>query len=276
MKIELGWENSDRLYLHGEDVGRGSTVVLVHGWPCSSFVWEDLRAELLLQGFRVITYDRRGFGRSGRPSTGYDLDTLAEDLARLMDVLELEDASVIGFDAGCSEIMRMLGTFGTERVARIALVSPLPLGPKWCPGRAEGSALARLRDGLRRDRYHALGVYMETAFSTRIRADLSSSRDVRQIWLQEACGNSAVALRTMLEIFGDDLGEDAVRIKVPALIVSGSGDQIVPARSTEALAASLSLPRLVSFASAPHALLATHAEELTRALLEFLPRRSAP
>lgn len=270
MKIELGWENGNRLQLVGEDVGHGEAVVLVHGWPCSSMVWEDLRAELLAAGHRVVTYDRRGFGRSARPSTGYDLDTLTEDLARVMDVLALQKATVVGFDAGCCEVMRLLGTFGEARVARLALVSPLPLVPCGGADGQQGPALLRLRDALGADRYQALSAYLAVNFRTSDAQHLAVGQDVFQFWLQDACNNSAHAIRSMLSSGFLDLQDDAVRIGLPTLVVSGESDQLVPCTDAEALADALSQAQHVGVPGASHGLLATHTLALSRALLAFI------
>lgn len=270
MRIELGWENGSRLQLVGDDVGHGEPVVLVHGWPCSSMVWEDLRAELLAAGYRVVTYDRRGFGRSARPSTGYDLDTLTEDLARVMDVLALQNATVVGFDAGCCEVMRLLGTFGEARVARLALVSPLPLVPCGGADGQQGPTMQRLRDALGADRHQALSAYLAVNFRTSDAQHLAVGQDVFQFWLQDACNNSAHAIRSMLSAGYLDLQDDAVRIGVPTLVMTGDSDQLVPFTDVEALASALSLVRHVSVPGASHGLLATHTPALARALLAFI------
>lgn len=273
MKIELGWENGNRLQLVGEDVGDGEAVVLVHGWPCSSMVWEDLRAELLAAGHRVVTYDRRGFGRSARPSTGYDLDTLTEDLARVMDVLALQNATVVGFDAGCYEVMRLLGTFGEARVARLALISPLPLVLGGGADGQEGPGLLRMRDALGADRYQALSASLAANFRISDEQHLAVGQDVFQFWLQDACNNSAHAIRSMLSSSYLDLQDDAVRIGVPTLVVSGERDQLVPCTDAEALAGALCQARHVGMPGASHGLLATHTPALSRALLAFISER---
>lgn len=267
MKIELGWENGSRLHLVGEDVGHGEAVVLVHGWPCSSVVWEDLRAELLAAGYRVVTYDRRGFGHSGRPSTGYDLDTLTEDLARVTDVLALEKATVIGFDAGCCEVMRLLGTFGEARVGRVALISPLPMVPCGGEGCQQGPAMQRLRDALAADRHEALAAYLAVTFGNA--GQLAISQDVLRFWVQDACNNSAHAIRSMLNGYLD-LQDDAIRIGVPTLVVAGAADQLVPRSSVDALAGALPASQLITLPDASHGLLATHMPALTQALLAFM------
>jgi pimeloyl-ACP methyl ester carboxylesterase len=131
MRLDLGRTGDERLHLAGDDLGQGDPVVLVHGWPGSARVWDDLRAELLAAGHRVISQDRRGFGRSGPPSSGYELDALAEDLARILTQLALQDVTLVGWDLGCKEIMRLLGMTGEDRIARVAFIAPRHRSGEW-------------------------------------------------------------------------------------------------------------------------------------------------
>ena len=124
--LQVGQENSSSIDLHYEDRGAGQPVVLIHGFPLSGRSWEKQAFALLDAGFRVITYDRRGFGDSSQPTTGYDYDTFAADLDALMTELDLRDAVLVGFSMGTGEVTRYLGTYGSERVSRAVLIGVVP------------------------------------------------------------------------------------------------------------------------------------------------------
>jgi len=128
--LNVGYENTIPIDLHYEDIGDGKPAILVHGWPIDSILWTNQARALRKAGLRVISYDRRGFGKSSRPSGGYDYDTLADDLHHIVSTLDLHDVTLVGFTSGCGEIFRYLGTYGSERICKSAFVSPLPPSPQ--------------------------------------------------------------------------------------------------------------------------------------------------
>src|SRR2546423_13624068 len=124
--LTVGQENSSNIDIYYEDLGSGKPVVLIHGWPLSGASWEKQTAALLNAGYRVITYDRRGFGKSSQPSTGYDYDTFAEDLNKLVTALDLHDFALVGFSMGGGEVARYIGRYGTSRVSKAAFLGAVP------------------------------------------------------------------------------------------------------------------------------------------------------
>lgn len=257
MKIDIGHENSTCIQLRGHDLGSGTPVLLVHGWPVRSSVWDKLVPPLLAAGRRVVTFDRRGFGRSGRPSTGHDLDTLADDLSRVMAKLALQDCVLVGHGLGCSEVLRLLGTYGSERVRRLVLVSPLPPVP---------TAAQALHDALVDDRPAALEAFLARALG-RAAAPLTAAGD-RALWIDALDASPLAQLACVQAWAGADLRDDLARIAVPGVVVHGSEDRIAPPASAavplcEALAGGV----LHTVPGGPHALPWTHAPQVLQALL---------
>lgn len=257
MRLDLGRVDGERLHLVGHDLGHGPAVVLVHGWPCSSMVWDDQRAELLAAGYRVVTFDRRGFGRSGRPSSGYDLDTLAEDLGRVLALLDLEDAAVIGFDLGCAELIRLLGSAGDDRIGRIGLIAP---------PRFEPTALATLQRAIAHDRFQALESFIDAAF---LCSNTGSGSAARRAWWVDGCATAAHALQATLRALESDLADDSLRVHVPALVIRS--DAMASPHHPDRCGLALARQHVVVGGST--ALLPTHGQEISRVLLEFLAER---
>ncbi|PDP86643.1 alpha/beta hydrolase [Glycomyces fuscus] len=276
-RITVGTENSTPIELHYEDQGSGQPVVLIHGYPLDGHSWEKQTAALLDAGYRVITYDRRGFGQSSQPSTGYDYDTFAADLNTVLETLDLTDVVLVGFSMGTGEVGRYLGTYGSGRVAKAAFLAslePFLLQTEDNPG---GAAPREFFEGVveavKADRYAYFTDFYKNFYNldenlgTRI-----SEEAVRNSW-NVAAGSGAVASAAAPLTWFTDFRADIPKIDVPALIVHGTADNILPIDATgRAFSALLPSADYVEIEGAPHGLLWTHAQEVTEALLAFLAK----
>lgn len=272
--VTVGQENSTAIELYYEDHGSGAPVVLIHGWPLNGASWENQTAALLDAGHRVITYDRRGFGRSSQPSVGYDYDTFAADLDVLMRHLDLQDAALVGFSMGTGEVTRYLGTYGSARVRKAALLGVIPPFLLKTADNVEGvdaSVFQGIRDGIVVDRPAFLLQFLrnfynyDTLGGTRI-----SEQALMHSW-NVAVSASAKGSLDCVTAWLTDFRRDLPKIDVPTLIVHGDADQILPFDVTaKRLAPLIKGATLVTLAGAPHGMLLTHAAEVNQALLPFL------
>jgi pimeloyl-ACP methyl ester carboxylesterase len=272
--VTVGEENSTPIELYYEDHGTGPAVVLLHGWPVDSRSWEPQVLPLLQAGYRVITYDRRGFGRSSRPTRGYDFDTLAADLDRVLTRLDVREATLIGFSLGTGELARYVGTHGTGRLSACVLIESL--APSFAksadnPGGADQQAISDLQQAIVADRYAwltgLLGAFLnlDEYLGKRVSEDT-----VRAIW---AAGAEASPYATWACPQGwlDDFTVDATKIDVPMLIMHGTADRILPIDGQgRRLHALLPQARYVEIDGGPHVMCVTHAEDVNRELLAFL------
>ncbi|MFZ4203884.1 alpha/beta fold hydrolase [Streptomyces griseoincarnatus] len=274
--ITVGQENSTDIELYYEDHGSGQPVLLIHGYPLDGHSWEKQSAALLAAGYRVITYDRRGFGQSGQPTTGYDYDTFAADLNTVMETLDLRDAVLVGFSMGTGEVGRYLGTYGSERVAKAAFLAslePYLLKTDDNPTGVDGSVFEGIEKAVTADRYaYFTGFYqdfynLDENLGTRI-----SEEALRNSW-NVAAGSSAYASIAAVATWTTDFRADLAKIDVPALILHGTADRILPIEATgEPFHRALPQAEYVVVEGAPHGLLWTHAQEVTDALLAFLTK----
>ena len=272
--INVGKENSCEIDLYYEDHGTGKPVVLIHGWPLSSASWEKQVPVLLQAGYRVITYDRRGFGRSGRPATGYDYDTLADDLHKLMTKLHLRDATLVGFSMGGGEVARYLGRYGTERVAKVvfmAAITPFLLKSHDNPAGVDSSVFDGIKQAIVADRPAFLTSFLSNFYNLHFFGGKKVSDEVVRLSWNIAAGASPKATLDCVQSWLTDFREDLIRIELPSLVIHGDNDRILPfaatgSRTHEAVKGS----RLMVVAGAPHGLNWTHAEEVNRELLAFL------
>ncbi|OOC53364.1 MULTISPECIES: alpha/beta fold hydrolase [Nocardiopsis] len=276
-RITVGTENSTPIELYYEDRGTGQPVVLIHGYPLDGHSWEKQAAALLDTGYRVITYDRRGFGQSSQPSTGYDYDTFAADLNTVLETLDLTDAVLVGFSMGTGEVGRYLGTYGSARVAKAAFLASLEPFLLKTEDNPNGAAPREFFDGVvadvKADRYAYFTDFYKNFYNldenlgTRI-----SEEAVRNSW-NVAAGSGAVAAAAAPLTWFTDFRADIPKIDVPALILHGTADNILPIDATgRAFAALLPSADYVEIEGAPHGLLWTHADEVTEALLAFLAK----
>ncbi|MGA5548304.1 alpha/beta fold hydrolase [Streptomyces pseudogriseolus] len=274
--ITVGQENSTDIDLYYEDHGTGQPVVLIHGYPLDGHSWEKQTRALLAAGYRVITYDRRGFGQSSQPTTGYDYDTFAADLNTVMETLDLRDAVLVGFSMGTGEVGRYLGTYGSERVAKAAFLAslePYLLKTDDNPTGVDASVFAGIEQAVTEDRYAYFTAFYQDFYNldenlgTRI-----SEEALRNSW-NVAAGSSPYASIAAVATWTTDFRADLAKIDVPALILHGTADRILPIESTgEPFHRALPEAEYVVIEGAPHGLLWTHAQEVTDALLAFLAK----
>jgi non-heme chloroperoxidase len=272
--ITVGAENSGPIDLYYEDLGSGQPVVLIHGFPFSGATWEKLTIPLLAAGHRVITYDRRGFGNSAQPSTGYDYDTLAADLDTLMTKLDLRDAVLVGHSMGTGEVTRYLSRFGSRRVSRAVLLAPIaPMLLKTAdnPEGVDGSLFTGFQAAIVEDRFAYLTEFCAAFFNwEENRGTLVSEEALRAHW-EIAARGSAKGTHDCVSAWLTDFRPDLPRIDVPVLIVQGDKDAVLPYPVTGGrLQPMLPDARLVTLRGAPHGIAWTHPREVAAATLEFI------
>lgn len=274
--VTVGKENSGNIDLYYEDHGAGKPVILVHGWPLSGRSWEKQVPALLDASYRVITYDRRGFGESSKPTFGYDYDTFAADLHALVTRLDLRDAALVGFSMGGGEVARYLGTHGSERVRKAGFLGAIPpflLKTPDNPSGVDGAVFDGIKKGLAADRPAFLSAFFQNFYNVDVLGGKRVSDDLVRLSWSIAIGASPRGTLECVSAWLTDFRRDLAKIDVPTLVVHGDADRIVPLDATgrlthEAVAGS----ELVVVKDAPHGLTWTHAEELNRALLDFLGR----
>ena len=272
--VTVGQENSTPIELYYEDHGDGMPVVLLSGWPVDSRSWEPQLHPLLAAGHRVITYDRRGFGRSSRPTTGYDFDSLAADLDAVLVHLDLRAATVVGFSLGTGELARYIGRYGTDRLRGCVFVESL--APSFAksadnPWGVDQAGVAAVQDAILQDRFAWLqGLLGDFLNLDEYLGKRVSEETVRALW-HAGAEASPYATWACPPGWLDDYTDDIARIDVPALIVHGTADRILPIDGQgRRLHAALPDARYVEIEGGPHVLTVTHAEELNRELLAFL------
>lgn len=275
--ITVGTENSTDIELYYEDHGAGQPVVLIHGYPLDGSSWEKQTAALLEAGYRVITYDRRGFGKSSKTSDGYDYDTFAADLNSVLTTLDLHAVVLVGFSMGTGEVARYLSTYGSERVARAAFLGslePFLLKTDDNPGGVPQDVFDGLLEAVRADRYAFFTEFFNNFYNadTFLGTPRLSQEAVNASW-NLAASSGATASVAAQPTWITDFRQDIPKIDVPALILHGTADNILPIDSTGRLfAKALPSAEYVEIEGAPHGLLWTHAAEVNEALLRFLAK----
>jgi pimeloyl-ACP methyl ester carboxylesterase len=271
--LTVGKENSADIDIYYEDRGEGRPVVLIHGWPLSGASWERQSAALLASGHRVITYDRRGFGRSSQPAQGYDYNTLAKDTYQLLEKLDLKDVTLVGFSMGGGEVARYMGKYNEGRVAKVAFTAAIPPAMRKDGNNPEGidpAMFDQVKRGIAEDRYAFIEWFLSNFFNTDTLGERVSAAAVRANFNVAAAASYHATLNCVdawLEDFRDDIKE----IKVPTLVIHGDADRILPLENTGARTAKI-IPgaKLHVIKDGPHGLNWTHAAEFNEALLEFL------
>ena len=274
-KLTVGSE-SKPVELYYEDHGAGQPVVLIHGWPLSGRSWENQVPALLSAGYRVVTYDRRGFGWSSQPWTGYDYDTFAADLDGLMQHLDLKGAALVGFSMGGGEVARYIGKYGTGRVAKAVFASAVPpflLKSQDNPeGALDEATLAQFQGGVKKDRLAFLDEFTKGFFSAGGKSQVSEQQ--RKYALDIAAFASPKGTLDCIAAFGrTDFRGDLKKFTIPTLVIHGDADAIVPfeasgKRTHEAIKGS----QLAVIKGGPHGVNASHPEIFNKALIEFLGR----
>ena len=273
-KVTVGRENSADIDIHYEDHGTGQPVVLIHGYPLSGRAWDKQVPVLLDAGHRVITYDRRGFGQSSQPTSGYDYDTFAADLNTLLEHLDLRNAVLAGHSMGTGEITRYLSRYGSDRVAKGVLVSPIPPYLLQAPDNPDGVP-ASLFDGFaqaaRADTPAWMKGFLDNFYNVdTLRGTLISDQAWQASW-NLAVTASATAAVACISTWTTDFRDDLPKIDVPILVIQGDADQVLPLDKTgQRLPALIKDVRLTVVEGGPHAIPWTHADQVNTALLGFI------
>lgn len=272
--VTVGKENSGNIDLYYEDHGAGSPVVLIHGWPLSGASWEKQVSALLGAGRRVITYDRRGFGNSSQPVEGYNYDTLAEDLHKLVTKLRLRDFALVGFSMGGGEVARYLGAYGTERVSEAVFISSIPpflLKTSDNPEGVDGAVFKGIEKAIVADRPAFLAQFLRDFYNVDVLGGKLISDQAVQLSWNIAAGASPKGTLDCVSAWLTDFRKDLARIDKPTLVIHGDADRILPLavtgkRTPEFVKGS----KLVVVEGGPHGIIWTHAEKVNRELLAFL------
>jgi non-heme chloroperoxidase len=280
-RCEVGTQNGAPIEIHYEDHGSGQPVILIHGYPLNGTSWEHQERELLAAGYRVISYDRRGFGRSSQPTVGYDYDTFAADLNVLLEHLDLRDVILVGFSMGSGEVTRYLGRYGSARVRKAALLGAIPpflLKRDDNPEGVDGQVFEDLKAAIVKDRYAALKAFLDDFYNVDVLAPDRVSEQAWQASFNVAAASSPYATYACVDSWLTDFRDDLPAIDVPVLVVHGTEDRILPIAATSDRLPDL-IPdiRLVRIEGGPHAIGWTHSDEVNEALVEFLgePQRLA-
>ncbi len=272
--VTVGQENNWDIEIHYEDHGDGQPVVLIHGYPLSGRGWDKQVPALLAAGHRVITYDRRGFGQSSQPTTGYDYDTFAADLAALVEHLDLREAVLVGHSMGTGEVTRYLAAYGSARVAKGVLVSPIPPFLLQTPDNPEGVPQS-VFDGFVQVATADAPAWMKGFLDNFYNADtllgtLVSEQAYQASW-NIAAAASATAAVACIPTWTTDFRADLPKIDVPMLVLQGDADRVLPVDKTgRRLPGLLHDVQLVVIEGGPHAIPWTHAGQMNTALLDFL------
>jgi pimeloyl-ACP methyl ester carboxylesterase len=277
--VQVGKENSGDIHLHYEDHGSGDPVVLIHGYPLSGSSWERQIPALLAAGHRVITYDRRGFGQSSQPASGYNYDTFAEDLHKLIGHLKLRDFALVGFSMGGGEVARYIGKYGSKGVTKAVFMSSVPPYLLKTPDNPEGvdaSVFEGIEKAIAADRYAFFADFFKNFFN----ADQFLGKRISEAALQAnfnvAATASPIATAACVPAWHEDFRKDLARVDIPTLVIQGDSDRIVPlSASGQRTAQLVKGAQLHVIKGGPHAVNWTHPEEVTPALLHFLEPRAA-
>jgi non-heme chloroperoxidase len=272
--ITVGKENSSSIDLYYEDHGSGSAVVLIHGWPLNGASWEKQTAALLAAGHRVITYDRRGFGRSGKPGVGYNYDTFAADLDTVLTTLNLTDVALVGFSMGSGEVTRYIGKYGSKRVRKAVLIGTL--GPYLVkaadnPEGVDAGVFEGIKAAIRADRPAFLFQFLHNFYNYDVTGGkLVSDRVVEDNW-NVAVGASAIGTVMCVDAWIEDFRKDIPHNDVPTLILHGDADRILPPDATSRRQARMiKNVTFVELPGGPHGVLWTHADRVNSELVRFL------
>jgi non-heme chloroperoxidase len=267
---------SDKTELHVKDWGSGPPVILLHGWPLSADSWDDQAMAIAAAGCRAIAYDRRGFGRSSQPWSGYDYDTLADDLATVIEATGARDAALVGFSMGGGEVARYMSRHGGKSVVKAALISsvvPFMLKTSDNPAGTEQAKFDQMAQAIKEDRAKFFSGFFKDFFGVSLLSNPVSAELLD--WARSV--SMQASLKATLECAKSfattDFRPDLAAFKVPTLIIHGTADQTVPIdASARAAAKGITDSTLIEYEDAPHGLFATEKDRLTRDLLDFLRR----
>jgi non-heme chloroperoxidase len=272
--ITVGRENTDDIDIYYEDHGTGQPVVLIHGYPLNGHAWEKQEHVLLQAGYRVITYDRRGFGQSSKPAVGYDYDTFADDLNSVLECLELTQCTLVGFAMGTGEVTRYLGTYGSARIRKAVLMGAIPpflLKTEDNPDGVEQAVFDDIKAAIIADRPAYFKKFLDNLYNFDVLAGTRVSEQAWQNSFNVAVTASAHAAYACVDTWLTDFRDDLSRIDVPVLLIHGDADRILPYRNTsQRLPGLIADLTVVTVDGGPHNIAWTHPEVVNPALLEFL------
>ncbi|MEU8052049.1 MULTISPECIES: alpha/beta fold hydrolase [Micromonospora] len=272
--VTVGEENSGDIDIYYEDHGAGAPVVLIHGYPLDGASWEKQSRELLAAGYRVITYDRRGFGKSSQPAVGYDYDTFTADLHTLLEHLDLRDVVLVGFSMGTGEVTRYLGTHGSGRVRKAVLMGAVPpflLKTDDNPEGVDAQVFADIKAAVVADRPAYFKSFLDNFYNVDVLGGTRISDEAWQNSFITAVGASAYAAYACVDTWLTDFRADLGKIDVPTLLLHGDADRILPIDAT-----ANRLPELIAdlryevIPGGPHNIAWTHPELVNRYLLDFI------
>jgi len=273
-KVTVGQENNADIEIYYEDHGTGQPVVLIHGYPLDGRSWEKQEHVLLEAGYRVIAYDRRGFGNSSHPTVGFDYDTFAADLKTLLEQLDLEDVVLAGFSMGSGEVTRYLGTYGSDRVSRAALLGAIPpflLKTADNPEGLDQSLFDGFKAAVLADRPAFFKQFFDTFYNVDEYAGTRISDQAWQASFITAVGASPYAAHACIDTWLTDFRGDLPKIDVPTLLVHGDADRILPYEVTaKRLPDLIENLEFVTVEGGPHNIAWTHPDEVNKALLDFV------
>jgi non-heme chloroperoxidase len=272
--IKVGTENQADIEIHYNDHGTGRPVVLIHGYPLDGNSWERQERVLLAAGYRCISYDRRGFGRSSQPTVGYDYDTFAADLSALLEHLDLRDVVLCGFSMGTGEVTRYLGRYGSARVRKAALFGVIPpflLKTEDNPEGVDGQVFEDIKAAIVKDRYAYFKDFLDNFYNVDVLRPERISDQAWQASFEVAAGSSPYASYACVDTWLTDFREDLPKIEVPTLVMHGTKDRILPFEATAArLGELIADVTVVPVEGGPHNIGWTYPEEVNAALLDFL------
>ncbi len=263
----------EEIQISYKDYGSGKPVVLIHGWPLSKHMWEYQLEPMVEAGLRVIKYDRRGFGHSSKPWSGYDYDSLTDDLAALLEQLDLTDVTLVGFSMGGGEAVRYLSRYGSSRVSQLVLVSavtPYMLKADDNPDGVDGDVFAKMIEGLNKDRIGFLDDFGKQFFGINL-LNHPVSAPLLEYYRDIAADASPRASKLCVASFAyTDFRADVQGINVPTLIIHGDNDKTVPKEaSADRVAKMIPSAQYLVYEGAPHGLFYTHKDALSRDLIAF-------
>jgi non-heme chloroperoxidase len=273
-RITVGTENGAPIEIHYEDHGTGQPVVLIHGYPLNGNSWERQERELFAAGYRCVSYDRRGFGRSSQPIVGYDYDTFAADLSALLEHLDLRDVVLCGFSMGTGEVVRYVGTYGSARVNKAVLLGVIPpfvLKTDDNPEGVDREVFEGIKAGIANDRYAFFKGFIDSFYNVDVLGPDRISDQALQASFNVAAGSSPYASYAVVDTWLTDFRADLPKIDVPTLVLHGADDRILPFAVTAArLAGLIADVKVVPIEGGPHNIGWTHHEEVNSLLLSFL------
>lgn len=266
--IETKKGTPDAVKISYEDYGQGKPIVLIHGWPLSKEMWEYQLEPLVNAGFRVVKYDRRGFGKSDKPWDNYDYDTLTDDLRTLIEELDLQDVTLVGFSMGAGEVARYFGKYGNDRISKAVLISGVT---PYMAAELPQEKMDEMMDGVVNDRIGFLDDFGKQFFGVNLLSHPVSTPLLEYYRMLASFASGRSTRECMKSFANTDFTQDVVKINVPALIIHGSADKTVPIDiSAEKTAKLMPAAQYIIYEDAPHGLFYTHRERLNADLISFI------